>query len=48
VNNLPANNRKYGLNAFDAFLRDGKIVVGERNQIGQLSNRNRALLSALT
>ena len=48
VNNLAADDGKNGFDAFDLFLRHGKIIIGERDQVCQLTGGNCAFLSALT
>jgi hypothetical protein len=47
VNNLAADDGKDRFDAFDLFLWHGKIIIGERNQVRQLTGGNPALLSAL-
>ena len=47
MNDLSTDNGQDGLNAFDAFFRDRKIVVTEHSQVCQLSGRYGSLLSAL-
>ena len=47
MNNLAANDGENGFDAFDLFLWHGKIIVGERDEIRQLTGDNRAFFSAL-
>ena len=47
MNNLSADDGEHRFDGFYIPLRDGKIVVGEGNEIRQLSDRYRPLLSAL-
>src|SRR5215468_5938147 len=46
MNNLSTDDREYRFDGLDVFLRDGKIIVGERNEISQLTRNKRAFLSA--
>src|SRR5437773_3809252 len=48
MNDLSAHDGENRFDGFDLFLRDGKIVFGERDAIRQLSDRYCPLLSALT
>src|SRR5258706_11146820 len=47
MNNLSAHDGENRFDGFDVLLRDGEIVVGESNEIGQLTGSNRSFLSVL-
>jgi len=44
VNDLSTHDRENGLDAFDLLVRYGKIIVRERDEVGQLSGGDGTLL----
>ena len=48
MNNVAANNREHGFDAFDLFFRHGEIIVRERDEVRQLAGSNRPFLPVLT
>lgn len=48
VDNFAADDREHRLDAFDFFFWHGEVVIGERNQVGELTNGDGALPATLT
>ena len=45
MNNLPADHCEHGFDAFDLFLWQAEIIVGERHQIGELTGIRMSFLT---
>src|SRR6478736_9003676 len=47
VNDLATDDGEHGFDAFDALVRQSEVIVGERGQVGELTDGDHAFLATL-